>query len=68
MSKTRRAVSVSIVAVAMSVFPLATPAHATHNCGFEPCPHPEDVGVVVQFLCTKFPVIGKYFPEVCPPS
>ena len=57
MRKVRLAVSVSAVAVAMSVFPLASPAQATHNCGFDPCPHPEDV---ITILCWKFPVIGKY--------
>ena len=66
MSKTRRAVSVSMIAIAMSVFPLATPAQATHNCGFEPCPHPEDVPVVIEYLCTTFPVLGKYLPQICP--
>ncbi len=43
------------------LFPLSTPAQATHSCGFEPCPHPDDV---VEYLCFKFPVLQKYI-DVC---
>ena len=42
----------------VSIVPLGAPAQATHNCGFDPCPHPEDVFVI---LCWK-PVTAKYLP------
>jgi hypothetical protein len=45
------------VAVAtLGLVPLAAPANATHNCGFEPCPHPEDI---IELLCTKFVILQK---------
>ena len=62
MRRTRSAVLVSAAALVMSVFPLAAPAQATHNCGFDPCPHPEDV---VTILCWKFPTLDKY-TNLCP--
>ncbi len=46
----------------MGLFPLASPAQATHNCGEGPCPH---VGDVMTILCARFPVIMKYLPQAC---
>ena len=48
-----------VVAVAIAVvglFPLSSNAYATHSCGFEPCPHVEDV---FDILCAKFAVMHK---------
>ena len=55
---------VSAAALVMSVFPLAAPAQATHNCGIDLCPHPEDV---ITILCWKWPALDKY-TNLCPPN
>jgi hypothetical protein len=45
------------VAVAtLGLVPFAGPAQATHNCGFEPCPHPEEI---VELLCARFAILNK---------
>ena len=46
----------------LGLFPLAAPAQATHNCGFEPCPHPDDA---VVLLCSV-PILNKYLGVICP--
>lgn len=40
----------------LGLVPLAGPAQATHNCGFEPCPHPQDI---IELLCEKSAIINK---------
>ncbi len=57
-----RLLLVATAVAVMGLFQYAAPAQATHNCGFDPCPHPGDV---VEYLCAKFPVINKYLPELC---
>lgn len=57
-----RLLLVATALAVMGMVPFATPAQATHNCGFEPCPHPGDV---VELLCVKFPVLMKYVPQLC---
>jgi hypothetical protein len=37
---------------------VAPAAMATHSCGFEPCPHVEDV-----FCLT---IVKKFLPQLCP--
>jgi hypothetical protein len=51
-----RIAMVSALVATLGLFPLSAPAQATHSCGFEPCPHPQDV---VELLCSKFPVLDK---------
>ena len=53
-----RSTMIAVSLALMSVFPLAGPAQATHNCGFDPCVgHVEDVCYV--------PLVKKYFPQLC---
>lgn len=52
-----RALVVATMIGVLGLFPLSIPAQATHNCGFDPCPHPDDV---VEYLCYTFPVLHKY--------
>jgi hypothetical protein len=52
-----RAMVVAVVVAIVGMFPLSAPAQATHNCGFDPCPHPEDV---LEILCEKYPILSKY--------
>lgn len=60
MIKVRLAVVGALVA-AMSLLPsLGAPAYATHACGFEPCPHVEDV---LPFVCEKVPLLSKVFQK-----
>ncbi|HWL65721.1 MAG TPA: hypothetical protein VNP73_07090 [Actinomycetota bacterium] len=58
--KTKRLLLVTVLSL-MSIIPLGSPAQATHNCGFDPCPHPEDVFYV---LCMTS-IDDKYAPELC---
>jgi hypothetical protein len=55
-----RTLVAAIALAAFTVVPLAGPAQATHNCGFDPCPHPSDV---VTILCWKAAKLLP--PEVC---
>jgi hypothetical protein len=59
-----RKIKAAIAGVALALFmlvPLASPANATHNCGFEPCPHPDDV---ITLLCQKSALVNKL--GLCP--
>ena len=51
-----RSLLVALAVAVVGLFPLSSSAYATHNCGFDPCPHPEDV---VEILCAKFALMHK---------
>ena len=53
-----RTLVTAVALAALTVVPFAGPAQATHNCGFDPCPHPDDV---ITILCWK-PATAKYLP------
>ena len=60
-----RLIIVATVVAIAGIFPFASPASATHNCGFEPCPHPEDIHYVTERFCEKYSIL-KEFALICP--